>query len=241
MIMQLDGIGMTSSRTRERLISRLREAGIRDERVLRAMRAVPRHMFVDEALAHRAYEDTALPIGHGQTISQPYIVARMTELLLAHCSPDAFGADDETPTDSNPTHDSATKIRVLEIGTGCGYQTAVLCNVVSEVFSVERIDPLLRTARRNLQKLNYRNYRLQHADGQLGWPEYAPYRSILITAAATEIPAVLFDQLLPGSRIVAPIGQAEQQLVVVSRGEDGEIRETIEPVNFVPLLAGTTQ
>lgn len=233
-----DGIGMTSTRTRERLISRLREAGIRDERVLQALRAVPRHLFVDEAMAHRAYEDTALPIGHGQTISQPYIVARMTELLLAHNDP-AIAGDRQAST---LNHDTVPKIRVLEIGTGCGFQTAVLCNVFSEVFSVERIDPLLRTARRHLQQLNYRNYRLQHSDGALGWPEYAPYHSILITAAAAELPASLFDQLLPGGRIVAPVGSAEQQqLVVVRRDEDGEIRETIEPVNFVPLLAGTTQ
>jgi len=229
-----DGIGMTSARTRERLVGRLHDAGIRDERVLEAMRTVPRHLFVDEALAHRAYEDTALPIGHGQTISQPYIVARMTELLLADSPvPGAtLGADRKSPAD---------KLRVLEIGTGSGYQTAVLCAVAGEVFSVERIAPLLRAARRALQQLNYRNFRLKHADGQLGWPEYAPYHAILVTAAAPELPSGLFDQLIPAGRIVAPVGHPDrQELVVVQRGKLGEIRETIELVNFVPLLAGTT-
>lgn len=216
-----DGIGMTSARTRDRLVSRLHEAGIRNERVIEALRRLPRHLFVDEALAHRAYEDTALPIGHGQTISQPYIVARMTELLLA----------DESPENRR---------RVLEIGTGSGYQTAMLCAVASEVYSVERIEPLLRSARRNLQQLNFRNFRLKHADGQLGWPEYSPYDAILITAAAAELPSALFDQLRPGGRIVAPIGRADrQELVVVQRNEQGETREIIELVNFVPLLAGT--
>jgi protein-L-isoaspartate(D-aspartate) O-methyltransferase len=228
-----DGIGMTSARTRERLVSRLRAAGIRDERVLQAMRRVPRHLFVDEALAHRAYEDTALPIGHGQTISQPYIVARMTELLLADAPVPASDADGaKSPTGA---------CRVLEIGTGSGYQTAVLCAVVSEVFSVERIHPLLRSARRNLQESNCRNFRLMHADGQCGWPEYAPFHAILVTAAAGELPPDLFDQLQPGGRIVAPVGGADhQKLVVAQRNAHGEIRETIELVNFVPLLAGVT-
>ncbi len=218
-----DGIGMTSARTRDRLVNRLHEAGIRDARVVEALRRVPRHLFVDEALAHRAYEDTALPIGHGQTISQPYIVARMTELVLA----------DESP---------GNRQRVLEIGTGSGYQTAVLCAVTAEVYSVERIEPLLRSARRNLQQLNCRNFRLKHADGQLGWQEYGPYDAILITAAAPELPAELFSQLRPGGRIVAPVGRADrQELVVVQRTGQGETREVIEIVNFVPLLAGTAR
>jgi len=234
--MTFDGIGMTSTRTRDRLISRLREAGITNELVLQAMRDIPRHLFVDEALAHRAYEDTALPIGHGQTISQPYIVARMTELLLAGRDSGITGHG----AGRNVFPGTASRFRVLEVGTGCGYQTAVLCAIADEIFSVERIEPLLLGARRNLQQLNYRNYRLKHADGQMGWPEYAPFDAILVTAAATELPDELLSQLQPGCRIIAPIGQTEQQLVVVQRGDDGEIRETIEPVHFVPLLAGTT-
>jgi len=218
-----NGIGMTSARTRDRLVSRLHEAGIRNERVLEALRQLPRHLFVDEALAHRAYEDTALPIGHGQTISQPYIVARMTELVLAGESPE-------------------NRHRVLEIGTGSGYQTAILCAVATEVYSVERIEPLLRSARRNLQQLNFRNFRLKHADGQLGWQEYGPYDAILITAAAPELPAALFSQLRSGGRIVAPVGRADrQELVVVQRTGQGETREVIEIVNFVPLLPGTAR
>lgn len=240
-----DGIGMTSARTRERLVGRLRESGIRDERVLEAMRTVPRHLFVDEALAHRAYEDTALPIGQGQTISQPYIVARMTELLLADMPAGSVPGEPGSAAASVPGDRARTppaRRRVLEIGTGSGYQTAVLCAVTDEVYSVERIEPLLRSARRGLQQLNFRNFRLRHADGQLGWQEYALYDAILITAAAAEIPSALFDQLVPGGRIVAPVGQADrQELVVVQRNAGGEVREIIELVNFVPLLAGTSR
>lgn len=212
--MRHPGIGMTSARTRDRLIQRLADAGIRDTRVLDAMRSVPRHLFIDEALASRAYEDTALPIGHSQTISQPYIVARMTELLLAE------GAR-----------------RVLEIGTGSGYQTAVLCALVAEVFSVERLEPLHKSARRCLQQLGYRNYRLNLADGGQGWSDYAPYDAILITAAAPEIPSQLLDQLAPGGRLVMPVGgAASQELILVRRTAEADVRERLEMVNFVPLI-----
>lgn len=218
MTTRLTGIGMTSARTRERLIQRLREAGISDAAVLETIGKVPRHLFMDEALASRAYEDTALPIGHGQTISQPYIVARMTELLLA---------------------DGAR--RVLEIGTGSGYQTAVLCALTPEVFSVERIEPLHKNARRCLQELGYRNYRLKLSDGSDGWPEYAPYDAILVTAAAIDVPTALLAQLAPGGRLLIPVGDtAYQELLSIRQTADGVVREQIELVNFVPLIQGIT-
>jgi len=211
---RLSGIGMTSARTRERLVQRLRETGIRDTAVLEAIGKLPRHLFMDEALASRAYEDTALPIGHGQTISQPYIVARMTELLLA---------------------DGAR--RVLEIGTGSGYQTAVLCALTQEVYSVERIEPLHKSARRCLQELGYRNFRLKLSDGSDGWPEYAPYDAILVTAAAAEVPAALLAQLAPAGRLLIPVGNvARQELLSIRQTADGIVREQIELVNFVPLI-----
>jgi len=214
MTTRLSGIGMTSARTRERLILRLREAGIGDAAVLAAIGKVPRHLFMDEALASRAYEDTALPIGHGQTISQPYIVARMTELLLA---------------------DGAR--RVLEIGTGSGYQTAVLCALTQEVYSVERIGPLHKSARRCLQELGYRNFRLKLSDGSDGWPEYAPYDAILVTAAAADVPAALLGQLVPGGRLLIPVGNVvHQELLSIRQTADGSVREHIELVNFVPLV-----
>ncbi len=214
MTARLSGIGMTSARTRERLVGRLREAGIRSEAVLDAMRRIPRHLFVDEALAHRAYEDTALPIGHNQTISQPYTVARMTELVFA---------------------DGAR--RVLEVGTGSGYQTAVLCAIAAEVYSVERIEPLLRSARRCLQELNFRNFRLQHSDGSQGWTQYAPFDAILVTAAAAEVPAGLVEQLVAGGRLVIPVGEAtRQELRLLRHTADGLVSETIETANFVPLI-----
>jgi protein-L-isoaspartate(D-aspartate) O-methyltransferase len=214
MTTRLAGIGMTSARTRERLIQRLREAGISDAAVLNTIAKVPRHLFMDEALASRAYEDTALPIGHGQTISQPYIVARMTELLLA---------------------DGAR--RVLEIGTGSGYQTAVLCALTQEVFSVERIEPLHKSARRCLQELGYRNFRLKLSDGSDGWPGYAPYDAILVTAAAADVPAALLAQLAPGGRLLIPVGDAaHQELLSIRKTADGIVREQIELVNFVPLI-----
>ena len=214
MTTRLSGIGMTSARTRERLVQRLRETGIRDAAVLEAIGRVPRHLFMDEALASRAYEDTALPIGHGQTISQPYIVARMTELLLA---------------------DGAR--RVLEIGTGSGYQTAVLCALAQEVFSVERIEPLHKSARRCLQELGYRNFRLKLSDGSDGWPEYGPYDAILVTAAAADVPAALLAQLAPGGRLLIPVGNsARQELLSIRQTAEGVVREHVELVNFVPLV-----
>jgi len=214
MTRRLSGIGMTSARTRERLVQRLRETGIRDAAVLEAIGRVPRHLFMDEALASRAYEDTALPIGHGQTISQPYIVARMTELLLA---------------------DGAR--RVLEIGTGSGYQTAVLCALTQEVYSVERIEPLHKSARRCLQELGYRNFRLKLSDGSDGWPEYGPYDAILVTAAAADVPAALQAQLAPGGRLLIPVGNtARQELLSIRKTDEGVVREHVELVNFVPLV-----
>lgn len=211
------GIGMTSQRTRERLIQRLSEAGIRSPAVLGVMRRLPRHLFVDEALASRAYEDSALPIGHGQTISQPYMVARMTEALLARGRPDT----------------------VLEIGTGSGFQTAVLASLVRRVYSVERVGPLSDRARRRLRTLKLRNVRLRHGDGALGWPEYTPFDGIIITAAPAGIPRVLVNQLTMGGCMVLPIGRPTQQVLVrVFRTETGYTHEILESVTFVPLLGG---
>ena len=218
MTTRLSGIGMTSARTRERLVQRLRATGIRDAAVLEAIGRVPRHLFMDEALASRAYEDTALPIGHGQTISQPYMVARMTELLLA---------------------DGAR--RVLEIGTGSGYQTAVLCALTQEVYSVERIEPLHKSARRCLQELGFRNFRLKLSDGSDGWPEYGPYDAILVTAAAADVPAALLAQLAPGGRLLIPVGNsARQELLSIRQTAEGVVREHVELVNFVPLVQDVT-
>ncbi|HEB94926.1 MAG TPA: protein-L-isoaspartate(D-aspartate) O-methyltransferase [Sedimenticola thiotaurini] len=211
------GIGMTSERTRERLVQRLRREGIRSVRVLEAIRNTPRHIFVDEALASRAYEDTALPIGHGQTISQPYIVARMTELLLEG------GALDT----------------VLEVGTGSGYQTAILSPLVRRIYSVERIAALQQQARHRFQSLGLRNIRLRHSDGGMGLPEYAPFDGILVTAAPEGIPRALVEQLKPGGRMVLPIGpRREQVLVRVTRKGSGYDKELLERVAFVPLRGG---
>jgi protein-L-isoaspartate(D-aspartate) O-methyltransferase len=211
------GIGMTSQRTRERLIQRLREEGISSHQVLDAIRNTPRHIFVDEALSSRAYEDTALPIGHGQTISQPYIVARMTELLL-----------EGGPLDT-----------VLEVGTGSGYQTAVLARLVKRVYSVERIAALQKQARARFQELRLRNIRLRHCDGGMGLPEYAPFDGILVTAAPEGIPRALVDQLKPGGRMILPIGsRSEQVLVRVIRTGKGYEKELLDRVIFVPLLGG---
>lgn len=212
------GIGMTSQRTRERLIQRLRDEGIRNQAVLEAMRNVPRHIFVEEALASRAYEDTALPIGQGQTISQPFIVARMTELLL----------------EAGPLE------TVLEIGTGSGYQTAILSKLVKRVYSVERIKSLQLQARKRFQELHIRNVRLHHRDGGMGLPEYAPFDGILVTAAPEGIPRTLVDQLRVGGCMVLPIGnRSEQVLVRVTRTRTGYTKELLEQVIFVPLLGGT--
>ena len=214
----LRGIGMTSQRTRQRMLARLREQGIRDEVTLAAMGAVPRHIFVDEAISSRAYEDVALPIGFGQTISQPYIVARMTEIL----------------------RDSKALNKVLEIGTGCGYQTAVLAKVAKEVYSVERIRPLLLKARGHLRELRLSNIKLEHTDGTLGLPELAPFDGIMVTAASGHIPNDLLDQLAIGGRMVIPVGTDEQFLVLIERTR-AEYRQTkLEAVKFVPLLGGAS-
>ena len=211
------GIGMTSERTRARLVHRLREEGIRSRQVLDSIRNTPRHLFVDEALASRAYEDTALPIGKAQTISQPYIVARMTEVLLA-----------DGPLEN-----------VLEIGTGSGYQTAVLAPLVRRVYTTERIQVLLGQARRRFQQLRIRNIVTKHADGGLGLPEYGPFDGIIVTAAPEGIPRALVEQLRIGGRLVLPVGREGQQaLVAVVRTEQGHSHEILERVSFVPLLSG---
>lgn len=213
---QRHGIGMTSQRTRNRLIERLKEQGINNNDVLQAIANTPRHLFVDEALSHRAYEDSALPIGYGQTISQPYIVARMTELLL----------------------ELGPLTKVLEIGTGCGYQTAVLSSLVTRVYSVERIEPLQQKAKQRLQELGYRNVRSKLADGTWGWPEYGPYNGILAAAANAEVPESLLQQLADGGRLVMPIGQEEQQLILIIRDGEEFHRYELEAVKFVPFLSG---
>jgi len=213
----LRGIGMTSQRTRDRLAKRLKDHGITNQRVLDVIAATPRHIFIDEALAHRAYEDTALPIGHGQTISQPFIVALMTQTLL------------NQPRD-----------RVLEIGTGSGYQTAVLAALVKQVYSVERIQPLIDRARERFRAMHLRNIRLKYDDGNLGWPEHAPFDGILVTAAARSVPEALLDQLAVGGRMVIPVGdETAQRLHVIDNTADGLRQENLEYVRFVPLLRGT--
>ncbi len=211
------GIGMTSQRTRERLIQRLYEEGICNHQVLEVIRKTPRHLFVDEALAHRAYEDTALPIGNNQTISQPYMVARMSELLLA-----------AGPLD-----------KVLEIGTGSGYQTAVLAQLVERVFSVERIKGLQDRAKERMQSLNLRNVVFRWGDGWEGWPALAPYNGIIVTAVAADVPQALLEQLAPGGRMVIPVGAGDvQQLMLIIREETGYARHLLGAVRFVPLLTG---
>lgn len=216
---QLAGIGMTSQRTRDRLVQRLQEQGIRSLEVLDIMRTIPRHLFLDEALAHRAYEDSALPIGFQQTLSQPYIVARMTELLFQ----------------AGPLK------RVLEIGTGSGFQTAVLARMpgVDQVYSVERIRPLQEKARQRLRQLRLYNVQLRLADGSMGWAEKGPFDGILSAAAPREVPAELIDQLAEGGRLVIPVGdEQQQQLMLITRTADGVQSRAIEPVKFVPLLSG---
>jgi protein-L-isoaspartate(D-aspartate) O-methyltransferase len=216
--LRFSGIGMTSARTRDRLVQRLREQGIANLAVLERIRNVPRHIFVDEALGSRAYEDTALPIGYGQTISQPYIVARMTEALL----------------------EGSTAENVLEVGTGCGYQTAVLAPLVGRLYTIERIEPLLTRARERLKELGIRNVRFRHGDGTLGWSAHAPYDGILVAAAPLTVPDALIRQLKIGGRLIVPIGpEGEQELVRFTRGEPRVERESLGPVAFVPLLGGT--
>lgn len=212
------GFGMTSPRTRERLVQRLRNKGIRDERVLEVMRNIPRHLFVEEAWASRAYEESALPIGFGQTISQPYTVARMTEALLA-----------AGPVDT-----------VLEIGTGSGYQCAVLSRLVRRVYTLERIKGLLEIAQRRFRELELRNIHPRYSDGGLGLPEYAPFQGIVVTAAPAGIPKALVNQLTVGGRMILPLGKpGEQVLVRVTRTYGGYSHEILERVSFVPLLGGT--
>jgi protein-L-isoaspartate(D-aspartate) O-methyltransferase len=210
------GIGMTSERTRLRMVDALRRAGITDERVLAAMAEIPRHAFVDEGIASRAYEDTPLPIGHGQTISSPTIVGLMTQLLL----------------------EKAPMGKVLEIGTGCGYQTAVLAKLVKEVYTLERLAALMDKARRHLRDLRFYNVRFKHVDGHAGYPEGGPYDGILITACASHIPPALKEQLAVGGRMVVPVGVEDQWLMVVDRTENGFTEQRREAVRFVPLIPG---
>lgn len=217
--LQLQGIGMTSQRTRTRLGQRLKDQGITDQQVLEVMVNTPRHIFIDEALSHRAYEDTALPIGFNQTISQPYIVARMTELLLA-----------DGPLD-----------KVLEVGTGSGYQTTILAQLVDQVYSVERIKPLQDKARQRFSLLKLRNIMLKHTDGGMGWPERGPFTGIIVTAAPEDVPEELLNQLAINGRLVIPVGGSRNQMLrLVTRISETEYKtEVLEGVKFVPLLAGT--
>ncbi|WP_019626077.1 protein-L-isoaspartate(D-aspartate) O-methyltransferase [Thioalkalivibrio sp. ALJT] len=215
------GAGLTSQRARDRLVRLLEEQGIGDPRVLEVMRTIPRHLFVEEALRHRAYENTALPIGHRQTISQPFIVARMTEALL----------------EGGPLR------KVLEVGTGSGYQAAVLAQLVGRVYSVERIQVLSRDARELLSQLGINNVNLRHGDGNEGWPERAPFDGIILTAAPREVPETLLMQLAPDGRLVAPVesGSGRQQLVRYTRTEEAFVRDILDAVMFVPMLPGAEQ
>ena len=217
--MSQQGIGMTSQRTRERLIQRLMDQGITQFEVLEAIRSVPRHLFVDEALAHRSYEDTALPIGYGQTLSQPYVVARMSELALARGRPK----------------------KVLELGSGSGYQTAILASLVDEICAIERIKPLLERARKQLRALRVRNVRLRHGDGLDGWASEAPFDLILGAAAPERLPIQLLEQLAPGGRLILPVGGERQQLMMVTTTTEGYVEEVIEEVNFVPMVRGVSR
>lgn len=215
--LQLQGIGMTSQRTRDRLITRLKDKGITNNHVLEVIANTPRHLFVDEALSHKAYEDTALPIGFGQTISQPYTVAKMTEILL----------------------EAGELDNVLEIGTGCGYQTLVLSQLVRRVYSVERIAPLQKKAKERMQLLRVNNVRFQHSDGNWGWPDEGPFDAILSCAAPETIPMELVSQLKIGGRLLMPVGaDGKQMLNLLIREEEGVTKKIIEPVNFVPMLSG---
>ena len=214
---RLQGAGMTSRRTRERMVSRLRDQGITDAKVLAVMAEIPRHVFVDEALESRAYEDTALPIGHNQTISQPYIVAKMTELLL----------------------EKGPLTKVLEIGTGCGYQTAILAKLVDQVYSVERIAPLMKKARDLLWELDIKSVGFKHTDGGWGWEQHAPFGGILAAAAPAEIPEALLQQMTIGGVMVIPVGhEGMQELHRIVRTENGFEDEVVERVTFVPFLTG---
>lgn len=209
---------MTSQRTRDRLIERLRAKGIQNEKVLEAMRTMPRHLFVDEAMSSRAYEDSSLPIGHGQTISQPFIVARMTEVLLSRGTPDA----------------------VLEVGTGSGYQAAILSQLVPKVYSVERIVALQTQARERYHMLGINNIALKHSDGSWGWPQFGPYKAIIVTAAPEQVPDGLLEQLDIGGMMVIPVGsqQGVQKLLLITREENQYVEEELDAVKFVPMLNG---
>lgn len=213
------GIGMTSQRTRDRLVTRLEEKGIRNNRVLEAIRMTPRHLFVDEALASRAYEDTALPIGHKQTISQPYVVARMTEAIIKDGIPN----------------------KVLEVGTGSGYQSAILAALIKDVYTVERVEPLYQQARRRAMELGLRNIRFKLTDGAWGWESYAPYDAIVVTAAPKEIPEALIEQLGENGRLVIPVGKTSevQDLLLLHKTKDGIKQELLDVVSFVPLIQGS--
>ncbi|HPY40708.1 MAG TPA: protein-L-isoaspartate(D-aspartate) O-methyltransferase [Thiolinea sp.] len=220
--LEIEGIGMTSQRTRDRLIQRLREQGIKNEQVLEVMRKVPRHLFMDQALATRSYEDTALPIGHGQTISQPYMVARMTELLLAS----------ELPLE-----------KVLEVGTGSGYQAAILGKLIAKVYTVERIQPLYKQARDLLDALAYRNIRTSLSDGSWGVAYEAPFDGIIVTAAPEEIPQALLEQLAIGARLIIPTGkqgEAQELKLITRTGETDYQQQVIESVQFVPLVRSSS-
>jgi len=209
---------MTSQRTRDRLIERLREKGIKDERVLDVMRTMPRHLFVDEAMSSRSYEDSALPIGHGQTISQPFIVARMSEVLLSKGIPES----------------------VLEVGTGSGYQAAILSQLVPKVYSVERIIALQTQARERYHTLGIHNITLKHSDGLWGWPQFGPYKAIMVTAAPEKVPTSLLEQLAVGGMMVIPVGaqHGEQKLLLITRETDQFVEQELDAVKFVPLLNG---
>lgn len=221
-----EGIGMTSLRTRERLVQRLIDQGIQQIAVLEAIRTTPRHLFIEEALSHRAYEDVSLPIGFDQTISQPYIVARMTEIVMSAL---AKGG-------------SLDKARVLELGTGCGYQTTILAQLVKRVYSIERISALLQKTKERLSQLGINNIQLKCADGRYGWPQHAPFDAIITTAAAPAIPKALVEQLAEGGVIVIPVGDSRQQELQVCRKINGEVEvESVEPVVFVPLLEGVVR
>ena len=210
------GIGMTSQRTRDRMVARLRQSGIRDEMVLSAMASVPRHIFVDEGLASRAYEDTALPIGFEQTISQPFVVARILEAVRG----------------------TKPLANVLEVGTGCGYQAALLARLAKDVYSVERIAGLLEKARGNLRPLRLSNLRLVHADGAMGLPEAAPFDGIIVAAAAAGVPDALLQQLAPGGRMIVPVGSGDQALCLIERTATGFAEKWLDAVRFVPLRGG---
>jgi protein-L-isoaspartate(D-aspartate) O-methyltransferase len=215
------GIGMTSQRRRNQLLDRLQAEGVRHPEILRVMRNMPRHLFIDEAMANRAYEDCALPIGFGQTISQPFIVARMTEAILG---------------DSEEVRPK----KVLEIGTGSGYQAAILSMLVEKVYSIERIEPLYQRTRHLIKKLQLNNIEVLHGDGTLGWPEKAPFDAIMVTAAPEDVPHALYEQLAPGGRIIVPLGKAGsvQRLTIIRKTEDGLEPEELELVSFVPFLSG---